>query len=623
MLTLSTFPFIINTSANNQEIMRINEIMYNPEGTDSQREWVEIYNNEEYTINISGWKFYENGVNHSISLFQGSWEIPSNDFAVIADNANTFLTDYPEYDKTLFDSAFSLLNSGEYIALKNDLGEIIDETTYIPQDGANNTGMTIEYRVYDIWEVSYEYGGTPGAINSVSIPMIITKKVWNGEAWVSNITTMVGNILRFNITIKHTGPNEYPLQNFTVTDTLPEILTYDNNATFNNNPREPDSIENQIIIWNISYLEFSLAQGESAYLEFDTIGTEVGTGDNIANVTSQYCYPEPHDVYGEDNVTVIIQGEENNPPYEPSNPDPEDGATDVPIDSDLSWIGGDPDPGDTVTYDVYFGTVSPPPKVEDNQSETVYDPGTMDYDTTYYWQIIAWDNHNASTTGPVWEFATALLPSNITVNITKPMENFFYLRDTSLLPLRNKTIIYGPINITVNATADAGIDRVEFYIDGDLEDTDDTEPYSYRWAPIISFKHTIKVVAYDNDGNNASDEIEVSKWRLHPLLLMAGTAFLFKYRHAFIDFQLVTGWTIIRGYVFNLKPKGNNLVFRAVRLHYLTITPFGIDSGVLKQKKYRISSMGRDVQFDVGPTGLFSWIFGVHRGGIKPYYLGP
>jgi len=620
ILTLSTFPSII-TSANDTETIRINEIMYNPAGTDSGREWIEIYNTKEYTINISGWKFYENNINHTINLIQGSWDIPSNDFAVIVDDPVDFLIDYPSYDKTLFDSAFSLLNAGEYIALKNDLGEIVDGIFYIPQDGANDTGMSLEYKVDDIWEVSYECGGTPGSINSVSIPMKISKKVWNGEAWVSNITAMVGDILRFNITITHTGPNDCPLQNFTVKDTLPEILSYNNNATFNNNPREPDSIENQILIWNISDIEFSLLQGESAYLEFDAIGTDAGEGDNIVNVTSQYCYPELHNVYGEDNVTVILQEEENNPPYVPSNPDPFDHETDVDVNADLSWIGGDPDLGDTVTYDVYFGTSSPPPKVSENQSLTLYDPGTMNYNTTYYWQIIAWDNHDASTSGPIWEFTTTSLTNNVTVNITRPLENFFYIRDTRLLPLRNNTIVYGPINITVNASADAGIDRVEFYIDGDIKSTDETEPYCYSWAPIISFKHTIKVVAYDNNGNNASDEIEVFKWRFHPVLIMAGLALIYKLRN--IDLGLLTGWTILRGYVFNFKPVGKYFVFRAVRLHYITISPFGIDSGILKQKKYMIKNIGRDIKIDLGPIGLFKWIFGVYRGPVKQWHIGP
>lgn len=99
---------------------------------------------------------------------------------------------------------------------------------------------------------------------------------------------------------------------------------------------------------------------------------------------------------------------ENNPPYIPSNPNPEDGEINVDIHETLSWIGGDPDENDTVAYDVYFGDINPPPLVVSNQSETTYDPGTMNYDTLYYWQIIAWDNHNASSIGPLWYFTTKI-----------------------------------------------------------------------------------------------------------------------------------------------------------------------------------------------------------------------
>jgi hypothetical protein len=96
----------------------------------------------------------------------------------------------------------------------------------------------------------------------------------------------------------------------------------------------------------------------------------------------------------------------NNPPNPPSNPVPSNGAIGVLINTDLSWTGGDPDPGDTVTYDVFFGTVSPPQKVNANQSATMYDLGILTYNTTYYWKIAAWDNHGASTAGPIWSFTT-------------------------------------------------------------------------------------------------------------------------------------------------------------------------------------------------------------------------
>jgi len=103
----------------------------------------------------------------------------------------------------------------------------------------------------------------------------------------------------------------------------------------------------------------------------------------------------------------------NNPPYIPSNPSPSDEAIDVLIDTGLSWTGGDPDLEDTVTYDVYFGTDNPPNlKVADNQSETTYDPGTLNYEQTYYWKITSWDNHGEYTEGSTWEFTTEEEPNN-------------------------------------------------------------------------------------------------------------------------------------------------------------------------------------------------------------------
>jgi len=95
---------------------------------------------------------------------------------------------------------------------------------------------------------------------------------------------------------------------------------------------------------------------------------------------------------------------ENNPPYEPSNPIPPDGATNV-TGCSVSWTGGDSD-GDIVTYDVYFGNTTPPPKVLDNISYNFYYHHECELNTTYYWQIVATDEHGASTPGLIWTFTT-------------------------------------------------------------------------------------------------------------------------------------------------------------------------------------------------------------------------
>ena len=103
----------------------------------------------------------------------------------------------------------------------------------------------------------------------------------------------------------------------------------------------------------------------------------------------------------------------NQSPYKPSNPLPSDGASGVDINADLSWTGGDPDAGDTVTYDVYFDNTGATTLVSNDQSATTYDPGTLSHNTTYYWKVVATDNHGASSKGSVWNFTTgeALPPS--------------------------------------------------------------------------------------------------------------------------------------------------------------------------------------------------------------------
>jgi len=97
---------------------------------------------------------------------------------------------------------------------------------------------------------------------------------------------------------------------------------------------------------------------------------------------------------------------DNQPPNTPRNPEPSNQSTNVPINADLKWTGGDPD-NDPVTYDIYFGTVSPPIKVISNQSIESYDPGQLINLTMYYWKIVAWDEHGLSTAGPIWSFITS------------------------------------------------------------------------------------------------------------------------------------------------------------------------------------------------------------------------
>ncbi|KYK26609.1 hypothetical protein AYK20_03545 [Thermoplasmatales archaeon SG8-52-1] len=105
----------------------------------------------------------------------------------------------------------------------------------------------------------------------------------------------------------------------------------------------------------------------------------------------------------ENNVNVLL----NQAPNIPSDPNPSHGATEVSINTILSWHCSDPE-GDPLTFDVYFGSFSPPPLVSSNQTTNSYDPGTLDFETTYYWMIVAWDDNGASAQSPVWRFTTGI-----------------------------------------------------------------------------------------------------------------------------------------------------------------------------------------------------------------------
>jgi hypothetical protein len=87
-------------------------------------------------------------------------------------------------------------------------------------------------------------------------------------------------------------------------------------------------------------------------------------------------------------------------PAPATNPDPADGATNVSTTLTLSWSAG----ARTESHDVYFGTSSPP-AFQENQAGTSFSPGTLEYDTTYYWRI---DEVNSigTTAGTLWSFTT-------------------------------------------------------------------------------------------------------------------------------------------------------------------------------------------------------------------------
>jgi len=85
---------------------------------------------------------------------------------------------------------------------------------------------------------------------------------------------------------------------------------------------------------------------------------------------------------------------------------PANGAVDVTQTPVLTWA-----PGFGASHEVYFGTdeSSLEQKGSGNLGSESYDPGQLEWNTTYYWRIDEANNANADSpwTGPLWSFTTA------------------------------------------------------------------------------------------------------------------------------------------------------------------------------------------------------------------------
>ncbi|HPH97873.1 MAG TPA: Ig-like domain-containing protein, partial [Anaerolineaceae bacterium] len=100
----------------------------------------------------------------------------------------------------------------------------------------------------------------------------------------------------------------------------------------------------------------------------------------------------------------------NRMPHAPATPKPADGSTGVSTDTVLTWVGGDPD-GDSLTYDVYFGTATVPVTLMyDNLTATSTPALSLAANTTYTWRVEAADEHGATVTSAIWQFTT-LIPN--------------------------------------------------------------------------------------------------------------------------------------------------------------------------------------------------------------------
>jgi hypothetical protein len=184
LIFFSLITFVLISSFCSAELI-ITEIMYNPSsemGSDSDLEWVEIYNHNNQEFDLTGFTINNKKID--------SVTIPANSYLVIAKefidgkdkDLDSFESCYGNSDHTwnssdlqinVIDSqSFSLSNTKGTITISDSNYEI---ATYYEDDFADGDGYSLEL-INNTWVRSKELRGTPGRENTGSLVIEETVK---------------------------------------------------------------------------------------------------------------------------------------------------------------------------------------------------------------------------------------------------------------------------------------------------------------------------------------------------------------------------------------------------------------------------------------------------------------
>ena len=93
--------------------------------------------------------------------------------------------------------------------------------------------------------------------------------------------------------------------------------------------------------------------------------------------------------------------------------------------------------------------------------------------------------------------------TNPAVSIDKPQDGL-YLFNSRLLTL-SRTIIIGGITMEVDTEDTSGIDRAEFYLDGELMKTDTSSSPEWYMNIKLRGQYNLEVIVYDHVGNKVTE----------------------------------------------------------------------------------------------------------------------
>jgi beta-lactamase superfamily II metal-dependent hydrolase len=185
------------------------EIFYDTPGTDSIEEWMELYNNSDLTVDISGWTITDNNGGGGTYTIPSGTTMKPNSYLTIAKDSAGFNALYG-YDADIYGGFPGLNNSGDAVLLKDTEDGLVDTAAWeggaslgVP-DGWGSTSapnastgktivrtdVTVDTDTFNDWSIALNngnpqtQGGVPGDSVLFSEIFYDTPGVESNEEWI-------------------------------------------------------------------------------------------------------------------------------------------------------------------------------------------------------------------------------------------------------------------------------------------------------------------------------------------------------------------------------------------------------------------------------------------------------
>jgi len=176
MSEYSNITALFEMNGNDTPNIVINEINYNAADAFNPGDWVELYNNGESEVDLTGWQFLDSDDTH-IFVIPENTVLQPGEYLVICENSSDFSSLFPEVENYIGDTGFGLSGSGELIRLYDNLHQMMDSLVYDDNDPwpaePDGNGPTLSLKNPDLdnslgenWAASLSHG-TPGQVNDV------------------------------------------------------------------------------------------------------------------------------------------------------------------------------------------------------------------------------------------------------------------------------------------------------------------------------------------------------------------------------------------------------------------------------------------------------------------------